>query len=707
MSARSISRATPTILAGTNVVRVKSATPSGSSSIEGGSSTCTRFTEPLYFLNLLNILYPPKNGSALSAVMGASAKRAHRLQERRSLHRKDSVLRRGRRRRHIRQKSPSVALLDRVARVYHEHRRRRFRPLNVRQCVSRISKTGIRMRALDVHLQVRRIPPLRHHGNRLLVADLSRGNRSRNPRTFRIHSVDHLRPERFGFGIGIRRSSFELVTQNKTGPARPASRSQLRSRSHPHVARHLPRHFLVGLQHVGRPRYWIADHYERVRLTGSRQRTNCRKRHLFANSALAVSVQICLRLPHDVIAVGQDLRRLRNRNGAERRSHHHFSAMQPAKAEQFNVIRKERVALDPHTSLDHHRAWTFLCSVHSAFLDHYLPLLWSSLCFLRSRRSRAHKKSSRQCRVHPSQFSLHFSFSSSLPNCCQIFAVAISAIPAFTRPSKIVQKFLRTFSLSQTAVFTLSQNAVVPICISPELDARRSRQYYCGSRTACGNPSSPTSKSTWIHSLARSSLTGKPSAPSAPRCRRTRRIAASSVSVTTAPGKNVKPLSSFSATSVWEAAAPAEPRCCTAPPPCTGATGLGTEFAVFPAEFVTLGVDFSSFGISFGLPLRQFIQLTAPTNTAAAASAHAAITAVRRTFNVTCRVRNSWRKRISTRAGACAMAVSSANARSSTPAACQESCNAAQREQDPACSIAAARSAALNDASRSASNPIA
>src|SRR6267154_2733248 len=476
MSARSISRATPTILAGTNVVRVKSATPSGSSSIEGGSSTCTRFTEPLYFLNLLNILYPPKNGSALSAVMGASAKRAHRLQERRSLHRKDSVLRRGRRRRHIRQKSPSVALLDRVARVYHEHRRRRFRPLNVRQCVSRISKTGIRMRALDVHLQVRRIPPLRHHGNRLLVADLSRGNRSRNPRTFRIHSVDHLRPERFGFGIGIRRPSFpflELAIHNIAGSAWSAVCPDL----HPHSARHLPRHFLVGLQHVGRPRYWIADHYERVRLTGSRQRTNCRKRHLFANPALAVPVQICLRLPHDVIAVRQDLRRLRNRNGAERRSLHHFSAMQPAKAEQFNVIRKERVALDPHTSLDHHRAWTFLCSGHSTFLDHYLPLRWSSLCFLRSCRSRAHKKSSRQCRVHPSQFSLHFSFSSSLPNCCEIFSVAISAIPAFTRPSKILPKFLRTFSLSRTAVFTLSQNAVVPICISPEFDVRRSRQY--------------------------------------------------------------------------------------------------------------------------------------------------------------------------------------------------------------------------------------
>src|SRR5260370_2024557 len=137
--------------------------------------------------------------------------------------------------------------------------------------------------------------------------------------------------------------------------------------------------------------------------------------------------------------------------------------MQPAKAEPFNVIREERVSLDPHTSLDHYRAWTFLRSGHSAFLDHYLPLRWSSPCFLRSRRSRAHKKSSRQCRVHPSQFSLHFSFSSSLPNCCQIFAVAISAIPAFTPPSSIVRQFLRTLSLSRPAAFLLSQTPGDPI----------------------------------------------------------------------------------------------------------------------------------------------------------------------------------------------------------------------------------------------------
>src|SRR5260370_38214018 len=78
-----------------------------------------------------------KNGSALSAVMGASAKRAHRLQERRSLQRKDSVFRRCRRGRNIRQKFPSVALLGRVCRGYREHRRPPVLPLNVRQLLVR------------------------------------------------------------------------------------------------------------------------------------------------------------------------------------------------------------------------------------------------------------------------------------------------------------------------------------------------------------------------------------------------------------------------------------------------------------------------------------------------------------------------------------------------------------------------------------------
>src|SRR5262249_49230084 len=104
---------------------------------------------------------------------------------------------------------------------------------------------------------------------------------------------------------------------------------------------------------------------------------------------------------------------------------------------------------------------------------------------------------------------------------------------------------------------------------------------------------------------------------------RTRRIAASSVSTGKTPGNKVKPLISlFSATRV--AASALEP-CCTG-------FGFATEVPNFAAELPTAAglVD------AFKAGVRGFechlIQLTAPTRTAAAPRAHAAITAVRRTF---------------------------------------------------------------------------
>src|SRR5260370_41513848 len=63
----------------------------------GGGSPQTvnsLFTELLYLLSLLNILYPPKNLSALSPVIRASANRPHRLPQRRSLLDKNSGFRR-------------------------------------------------------------------------------------------------------------------------------------------------------------------------------------------------------------------------------------------------------------------------------------------------------------------------------------------------------------------------------------------------------------------------------------------------------------------------------------------------------------------------------------------------------------------------------------------------------------------------------------
>src|SRR5882762_797196 len=426
----------------------------------------------------------------------------------------------------------------RVVRGHREQRCRRFRPLNVCQRVRRIAKPGIRMSALDVHLQVCRIPVLRHDGDRFLVPDLSRRNRSRGPRPFRSHSLDRLWSERLGLGSSFRRS-LEVAIEHIA--ARPASRPDF----HPPGTRHLPRNLLVGFQYIRCPGYWIADVYERVRLPGSRQRTNRRQRYVFAKPPLAVPIHIRSRRPRDVIAVRQRLRRLRGRNRAERRSLHHFSAMQPAtEAEQLNSIRKESVAPGHHSPLDALRAWS-----------------WSRLCFLRSRRSRTYKKSDAQYRVQPSHFMLHFSFSSSLPNCCELFAAAIAASPFFNCAIHASIGPPCSFRSSPCAGFNFSPKAAAPMCVS---SLRRSKcasptvNIYCASRTASGNPSPPTSRSTWIHSLARSSFTGSPSAPSAPRCMRTRRIAASSVSTKKAPGRNVKPLNSLSATSVSELPAPAE-----------------------------------------------------------------------------------------------------------------------------------------------------
>src|SRR5712664_600111 len=239
---------------------------------------------------------------------------------------------------------------------------------------------------------------------------------------------------------------------------------------------------------------------------------------------------------------------------------------------------------------------------------------------------------------------------------------------------------------------------------SSDSGTRRPCHHYRGNLTASGNPSFPTRRSTWIHSPARSSFTGKPSAPSAPRCMRTRKISASPVSASKAPGSNVKSLIALSAISVSDSAASDFG---IAAALCTGVSWFVMALTVFAAGFAAVSGDFSWLAVSSCPFFRQFLQLTVPASTAAAASAHAATTAARRTFNVTCRVRNSWRKRISTRAGVCAMAVSSANERSSTPAACQESCNAAHRKHALACSRAATRSTSLNEASRSASNPMA
>ena len=88
----------------------------------------------------------------------------------------------------------------------------------------------------------------------------------------------------------------------------------------------------------------------------------------------------------------------------------------------------------------------------------------------------------------------------------------------------------------------------------------------------------------------------------------------------------------------------------------------------------------------------QFHQTMPTTSSAADAKTQAPTTAAARAFIARRLAQNSWRNLISTRSGAPTFRVASRNACNSNCASCHDSCNAAQRAQVSACSIAAARS---------------
>src|SRR5580704_10699042 len=85
----------------------------------------------------------------------------------------------------------------------------------------------------------------------------------------------------------------------------------------------------------------------------------------------------------------------------------------------------------------------------------------------------------------------------------------------------------------------------------------------------------------------------------------------------------------------------------------------------------------------------QLTQEKVPNSTAAAAKPQPANAATRYDLIVLCLVRNSCRKRISTRDGVSASLVSAPNSRKSPRSACQFSCKLAQCEQSNRCSRAA------------------
>src|SRR6266566_1634412 len=424
----------------------------------------------------------------------------------------------------------------RVVRWHGKERSSRLRPLNVRQRVSRFAAPRIGPLAHDHHLQIVGEPRLAHDDDHLFISDLSRGNSARQARSLRADSRNRLRAEIFFFKIAG--GDFLLL----------ASRhffldGALRRSLHPAKwTAHFLRSFGFRVQYEAFVRDRIVDYHERFRLSGSRQRTKSRQRHLLAKSSLAVAEKVHLRLSRNVIPVRKSLFRFLNGYRAERRAGHYLAAVQSFKSQQFNALAHlhEYAGLSSvhHNGSAWGRRWTLL-----------RPQGSSGSC---------QRSSEKQVCEYSA---IHYFVSSSLPNCCELFAMAIAASPFFSCAIHVITSPSRFFRSVSAARFTFFQKAAAPICVLlPE--ARRKRlaptDIYCGSRTACGNPSSPTSKSTWIHSLARSSLTGKPSAPSAPRCMRTRRMAASSTSTARVPGRNVKPLNSLSATIISELAAPAE-----------------------------------------------------------------------------------------------------------------------------------------------------
>src|SRR5438876_4917066 len=306
---------------------------------------------------------------------------------------------------------------------------------------------------------------------------------------------------------------------------------------------HFLRSFRFGMQHKAGVRDRIDDYHERLQLPGSRQRTKSRQRYLLAKSSLAVAEKVHLRLARNVIPVRESLVRFLNGYRAEGRAGYYLAAMQSFKSQQFNAVA-------------HLHEYAGLSSAH-----HQTRLRGRRWALLRPQRTSGSCQRSSEKQVCEYS-SIHYFVSSSLPNCCELFAMAIAVSPFFNCAIHAVTTLSRSFRSVSAACFTLFQKAAASILRVPLRGAMQAphtrRNIYCGSRTACGNPSSPTSKSTRIHSLARSSLTVNPSAPSAPRCMRTRRIAASSVSMAIVPGRSVKPLNSLSATNASEPSDPAE-----------------------------------------------------------------------------------------------------------------------------------------------------
>src|SRR5260370_5882891 len=206
------------------------------------------------------------------------------------------------------------------------------------------------------------------------------------------------------------------------------------------------------------PRHGIIDELKRIRLSRGRQRPDRRQRHFLAKTSLAIPKDLRLGLSRDVVSVRECLRRLRNGDRAERRAGHHFSAVHPLETQQFDAPAKraEHRVATRRPSCDNHRLGGR-----------------RRRRFLRFRQSRAqYENPTEHCTDTYS--AIHYSFSSSLPNCCEIFAIAIAASPSFNSAIHAPASPTCSFASPLPAGFHLSQKDAAPIRVFlPEASRER------------------------------------------------------------------------------------------------------------------------------------------------------------------------------------------------------------------------------------------
>src|SRR5256886_11979816 len=104
---------------------------------------------------------------------------------------------------------------------------------------------------------------------------------------------------------------------------------------------HLLGSFLVGVKHERCARYRIVDDHKGFRLSGGRHGAKTGDGYLSSDAALAISINIALRFPVNVVAIRKSLCCFRNADGTEGSTGYHFSAVHSPETEQLHAFAKK------------------------------------------------------------------------------------------------------------------------------------------------------------------------------------------------------------------------------------------------------------------------------------------------------------------------------------------------------------------------------